>query len=93
MSNFDMIGGFHLIFCYFLLLSLRSLFFSNERQRGSGYGGEQRWEGIGRGRERENYNQNIFVVQERNIFNKKWKKYSVFKFQSNLYFFSIDIAL
>lgn len=36
----------YIFFCY-VLLSLRSLFFSNKKQKGSGFGGEEKWEGRG----------------------------------------------
>lgn len=53
---------FILSFCY-ILLSLSSLFFSTERQKGSGPGFEGRWGGTGR---------NI-VREKESVFNK-WKK-------------------
>lgn len=34
---------YYILFCYVSLLFLRSLFFSNERQKGSGCGWERRW--------------------------------------------------
>lgn len=52
LSNFDVMVCFILLY-FVLLLSLRSLFFSNERQKGSGSGGNGGGEELGGAEGRE----------------------------------------
>lgn len=50
MSNIDMIAlasSYYILFCQVWLLSIRSLFFSKERQKEGGSGGEGGWEELG----------------------------------------------
>ena len=53
-----------------MFLSLRSLFFSNERQRGSGSGGEEGGKELGGVEEGETVIR-IYYVREESIFNNK----------------------
>lgn len=66
--NFNMIVFVlsYIFFCY-VLLSLRSLFFSNKKQKGSGFGGEEKWEG----REGKAIIR-IYCIRRESIF-KRWK--------------------
>ena len=48
-----------IIVCHVWLLSLRNLFFSNERQKECGAEGEERWGRFGSSSGRRNYNQDI----------------------------------
>lgn len=57
LSNFDVIVL--VLFCYMLLLSLRSLCFSNKRQKRSRSGWKGRWGETGRSREKGNHNWNL----------------------------------
>ena len=52
--------SYYILFCHVWLLSLRSLFFSNERQKGSEHRGERMWGGTGRS-----------IVWESNLFSIK----------------------
>jgi len=63
---------FYLIisFCYIVLLSLRSLLFSNWRQKGSGSGFKKKWEGMGRSTGRRSHNQDI-IIWEKNLLSIK----------------------
>jgi hypothetical protein len=56
-----------------LLLSLRSLFFSNERQKGSGSGWKTRWGGTGRSRRKENVFR-LYCMRKESMFNKREEK-------------------
>ena len=45
MSNFNVVvfaSSYYILFCYGWLLSIRSLLFSDERQKGSGSGGDEK---------------------------------------------------
>ena len=77
------------IYRHVWLLSLRSLFFSNEGQKGSGPGGEEKWEGTGRRRGRGNSNQDI-SYGNRNVLNK-WnnKPLQTNKMRNKLKFLSL----
>jgi hypothetical protein len=73
-ANYDVIvfiSSYSILLCY-ILLSLRSLLFSNERQKGSGSRWEGRWGEAGRRRGRRNHPQDI-LCEKRIIFNKRRK--------------------
>lgn len=68
LSNFSLF--ICVLLCYALLLSLRSPFSSNERQKGSGFGWERRRGGAGKG-ERGDTSQDLPCEEKKSIFNKR----------------------
>lgn len=72
MTNFNMIAFTPSYIPYVWLLSLRSLFFANEREKGNVSGVVGIWRETGRSRERENYIQNILYGKKKeSLFNKE----------------------
>jgi hypothetical protein len=79
LSNFDMmviVLSYYILFCYVLLLSLRSLLFSNEREKGSKSRWEERWGGTG-GVEREKTIFILFCMNKESMFNKSGNFYMI----------------
>ena len=68
----------HVLFCCVLFLSLRNLFFSNERQKKGvylkGIGDEKELEGVERGQTISR----IYCVRKESVFNKREKKEEIF---------------
>ena len=62
----------YILFCYTALLSLRILFFSNERQKGSEPRLEGKWKELG-GREGEETIAGMYHVRKESLFNKRKK--------------------
>jgi hypothetical protein len=81
MSNLNTIvftSSCNILFCCILLLSLRNLFFSNERQKKGvylkGIGDEKELEGVERGQTISR----IYCVRKESVFNKREKKEEIF---------------